>query len=511
MFTTVITVNNSLLAQTTFNSIPNNNSWGISNSVINAYNGYVLVGIGNINKGGLNKIRVAIFDTNGDLIEDKLFGANNEEYITGYYGNGAVINDSTYVIAGGANNKDGVAVGMLYFFNSEFDSINFNEIKVDRFQQFSQVKWNDKKKQVVTLGYVNSNVFTQRFWLVHTDSIGNTIHDTLYGKERSKNKATTLDLCSDGGYLLGGWTERGIPNVEGRSNVWVLKTDSMGSVEWEYFFGDSLSEATFSVIESKKEGYYFGGGKTDYSSQNSRSILGVTQPYIVKLDTNGQVVWQKSFGTAVKDYLFTNLFESDDGSVICCGAISGAYYKGDISGTFGYVAKISSDGKLLWERIHYYTNSYDLVKKEKVRNLLYAIQPTSDGGYVASGEASVDGNEKDFWVLKMDDKGCVGTPCDVKEAVLALEEKDLEKGIGNFSVFPNPAIDKVHIEFGIPTSETITLHIVDQSGKVVYDQLIESETNDFTLSSYGFVSGVYFVRLHSSKTSFPVQKLIIQH
>jgi len=496
-------------AQTTFNARPNNGNWGISNTIFITDSSYAIAGVGGEFRGQ-RKLKVSIFDYTGNLKKEYLHGANYELIGTGYYANGSKINDSSYVIAAGAIDKDGKGVGRMFFLDQSFDSVLFKDFKNYRFQQFSQCRWNEKTKQIIGLGYVNHPVTIGRFWLSKSDSLGNQIWDTLYGTTTHLDKATTIGLCKDGGYILGGWTESyGVPNVNGNANVWIVKTDSNGKVEWERVFGDSLTEAVFSVFEGVDGHFYFSGGRTDYKEPLSRNNNEYSLNYIIKLDSTGKTIWDNSFGTLGKNNSLLSLNQTPDGSLIGCGSKPGRYYKDGVAGIYGYVIKVSSDGELLWERVHHHPDAFDKDSQAGVRGILYSIRPTADGGYIAAGETNTNDNYQDFWVIKMDEEGCIGTPCDLQEAILAQEEIAFQNGIQSFKVFPNPASDLLNLSFSFPVLEEAFVQLVDQSGKVVLHQFI-SNTSNVSLDLSAISSGIYFVSVQSTEYTFPVKKVVVR-
>jgi len=307
-------------AQTTFNVRPNNGNWGISNTIFITDSVYAIAGVGGEFRGQ-KKLRVSTFDYSGNLKKEQLHGANYERIATGFYGNGTKINDNRYVIAGGAIDKNGKGVARMFFLDQTFDSILFRDYKKHWFQQFSQSIWDSKSEHLVCLGHADFSIIDTRFLLTRSDSLGNQIWDTLYGTTTHLDKATTIGLCKDGGYILGGWTESyGVPNVGESANVWIIKTDSNGKVEWERVFGDSLSEAVFSVFEGKDGGFYLGGGRTDYSDEFSRNNPGYGLPFIIKLDALGNTLWDKTFSSVRYNHFLTSLEETPDGSLIGCGS-----------------------------------------------------------------------------------------------------------------------------------------------------------------------------------------------
>ena len=116
-------------------------------------------------------------------------------------------------------------------------------------------------------------------WLIKTDSEGNIQWNrTLGGGDPS-----SLIQTSDGGYAIGGYVGANMPNFL------LVKTDSEGNKQWSKNYGGEGKDVAFSVVPSK-DGCYALAGWT-YSFGGGGSNL-----WLVKTDSVGNVDWNKTYG-----------------------------------------------------------------------------------------------------------------------------------------------------------------------------------------------------------------------
>jgi len=157
----------------------------------------------------------------------------------------------------------------------------------------------------ILAGHTNAFSGSKDIYLVKTDSEGN--------KEWSKHFSTPLDedaysleLTSDGGYIIFGTTENhGAMSLD----FYLLKTDSLGNKEWEQTFGGSGDEVGKSVKQTTDGGFILSGFTNSFGSGNSDF-------YVVKTDASGNKEWEQTFGGLNNDYGWSVDEASDGGFVI---------------------------------------------------------------------------------------------------------------------------------------------------------------------------------------------------
>ena len=250
------------------------------------------------------------------------------------------------------------------------------------------------------------------FWVVKIDASGNKIWEKSYGG-LTEDSVTSLQQTSDGGYILGGYSQSVISGNKTSTNYgsydyWVVKINTNGNKIWEKSFGGSSDDYLRSLQQTSDGGYILGGNSSSGISGSKTNInYGGVDCWVIKLDTNCNVMWQRSFGGSSDDYL-NSLQQTSDG-----GYILGGYSESKISGNktstnygdFDYwIIKADASGNKIWEKS--FGGSGD--------DCLSSLQQTSDGGYILGGNSSsgISGSKtstnygySDFWVVKIDASG----------------------------------------------------------------------------------------------------------
>jgi uncharacterized delta-60 repeat protein len=212
------------------------------------------------------------------------------------------------------------------------------------------------------------------FWLIKFGSDDNIEWQRAYGGPRS-DIAHALDLTSDGGYVVAGFTTSFGASSK---DYFVIKLDEDGVVEWQKRYGAS-GEDVVRVVKQTSDGNYLVAGFT-HSFGQAGDIM------ILMLDESGNLEWQKRYGGAKFEEPGA-IFEVSDGYVVLEQTAS---FSG---GTDGWIFKIDADGNILSQK-RYNGNGFDE---------LSAVRQTPDGGFIVVGETRSFGlTSEDFWVLKFD-------------------------------------------------------------------------------------------------------------
>ncbi len=242
-------------------------------------------------------------------------------------------------------------------------------------------------------------------WVVKTNSTGTILWQKSFGGT-NEDRCNSIALTSDGGYILTGYTystNEDITLNKGQSDVWVVKLSSTGTMQWQKTYGGKQVDAGRSIVPSA-DGYLIAG----YTFSNDGDVTGFkgqSDVWIIKVDNNGVLQWQKCLGGNNLD-LANSIDATTDGNFI----VAGYTYSnnGDVSGNKGqqdvWVVKINASGIIQWQKTYGGTSN-------EVANI---IQPTADGGYIFSGgttsnNVEVSGNRGglDVWVVKINSIGIV--------------------------------------------------------------------------------------------------------
>jgi hypothetical protein len=180
------------------------------------------------------------------------------------------------------------------------------------------------------------------------------------------------------------------------------------AIEWQKCLGGSNWDSASSIQQTSDGDYIVAGftyskdgdvsGNHDYYGYNGY----LNDGWVVKLDTSGNLLWQKCLGGSLSD-VTSSIQQTSDGGYIVAGKTNS--YDGDVSGyhygLFGrydyWVVRLNPSGNLLWQKClggSGYGSS---------------IEQTSDGGYIVAGstnsnDGDVSGHQVDYddiWVVKL--------------------------------------------------------------------------------------------------------------
>ena len=154
------------------------------------------------------------------------------------------------------------------------------------------------------------------FWVVKIDSIGTIEWEQTYGGTNDEQLNTSIQT-SDGGYLLGGHTYSNDGDIQsgnqGGTDYWVVKINSTGTIEWEQTYGGSNGELLYSILPTSDGGYLLGG----YTYSNNGDIQsgnhGEYDCWVVKINSTGTIEWEQTYGGSSYDYIYSNILPTDGG------------------------------------------------------------------------------------------------------------------------------------------------------------------------------------------------------
>ncbi|MFI5220031.1 MAG: T9SS C-terminal target domain-containing protein, partial [Bacteroidia bacterium] len=263
------------------------------------------------------------------------------------------------------------------------------------------------------------NIGDGDYWIVKTDPSGNIQWQNTVGGN-SEDELYSVQQTSDGGYILGGWSQSHISgdkteDLIGGSDYWIVKTDSLGNIQWQNTIGGNDFDWFYSIKQTSDGGYILGGNsKSNISGDKTENCIG-GGPYgdywIIKTDAFGFIQWQNTIGGNDNEEL-SSVFQTLDGGYMIAG-FSWSNISGDktenCNGNRDYwIVKTDASGNIQWQNT--IGGSY--------ANLLYSLQQTSDGGYILGGfsysnisgdktENNLDSTSQtaDYWIVKTDVSG----------------------------------------------------------------------------------------------------------
>ena len=215
-------------------------------------------------------------------------------------------------------------------------------------------------------------------YLIKTDPYGYVQWNKTYGGANS-DIGYSLVQTLDGGYAIAGYTNS---FGAGGYDVFLIKTDVNGTVQWSSTYGGSVDDWGYSMVQTTDGGYAIAGYTT--------SFAGGGDVYLVKTDPAGNMQWNKTYGGTSYDWAYS-IYHTYDAEFIIVGLTTSYGIGGDV-----YVIRSDSSGNMLWNKTFGNTGvdwGYDVVQ-------------TNDGGYSVVGITSSSGsNGVDVFLTKLDSNG----------------------------------------------------------------------------------------------------------
>jgi hypothetical protein len=261
-------------------------------------------------------------------------------------------------------------------------------------------------------------------FLIKTDASGNVQWAKTYGGT-SSDYANSVKQTSDGGYIVAGETES---FGAGRNDIFLIKTDASGNVQWAKTYGGTRYDWPSSVQQTSDGGYIVAGGTYSFGAGNYDIIL-------IKTDASGNIIWAKTYGGTDDDIASSVQQTSDGGYIVAGRTYSFGAGWGDI-----FLIKTDANGNIIWAKTYGGTSS----------DYANSVKQTSDGGcIVAGGTWSFGAGYRDIFLIKTDAKGNViwaktygGTSSDYANSVQQTSDGGYivagwtySFGAGNYDIF----------------------------------------------------------------------------
>ncbi len=220
-------------------------------------------------------------------------------------------------------------------------------------------------------------------WVARLDERGRALWQVALGG-RNTDEAHELVATSDGGCIVAGQTDS---FGAGASDGWIIKLDAQGGVEWQKTYGGAGFEG-FSTIARSPRGYYVGGSLN--MQQGDQDV------WVLEIDVSGEIIWQEMFEGNQFDQM-ASVASTPSGLVFVANSNSDlADRPANVPFHRPWLMALDPDGQVLWSR------TYNLSGGD----LWNHITPTRDGGYVATGEALAAAFFRgDFWIVRLDATG----------------------------------------------------------------------------------------------------------
>lgn len=414
-----------------------------------------------------------VLDIFGNVVSRKIVAAPNRYYYPGYCNSMTRTSDGGYALAGGF--IDSVRPQMLLIKYTAYGDTVWTRTYVN-----DSATVGYQCKQTVDGGYVLVGT-SQEFdpWVdvivIRTDSLGNELWRKYYGGNNS-DYGISIITTPDNGFLIGSESN----SFGGDYDSYVIKTDSLGNVEWTKILGGNLDE-TGPQLAVDYDGNYIVGSNDTYlqpfgpGQGNPSSKLAVA-----KLDPTGNLLWQKDYGAVRQQTAIRSIRVNSNNTIVCAANTS------NMSVVYGCILEVTAGGDSTRMRL-YTNNSHPL-------NAINSLDSTADGGYIMAGLTQAQNNAQ-CWFVKVDSLLCDVAGCDA----VNIDETNTNENIPvSVTVFPNPANEVVNIKTVVPINNGV-LTVMNHLGQTIIELAPNSDV--IALNTSSLPTGFYIFILKNEKVT----------
>lgn len=286
----------------------------------------------------------------------------------------------------------------------------------------------------IICGTTNSFGNGSDVYLIRTDSLGDTLWTRTYGGSAGDVGSAVRPLA-DGGFVIVGST--GSYGV-GYSSVYLVRVNSDGDTLWTTTYGGTRADMGYDVQPTSDNGFIL-AGTTAPTGQNYYDA------YLVKADSLGAIQWEKTYGGIYEDRAYS-VAQTGDGGYIFAGTTDATEGRQ----TDMYLVKVDPLGSVEWSR------AYGGLLSDFARSV--AITPEND--YLIAGYSYSDSNGgADITLLKVGGEG--NTPADWIGPTCPEEQIELSQN------YPNPFNLATRITFSLPRRASYRLSIYNILGQLI--------------------------------------------
>lgn len=316
-----------------------------------------------VNYGGRDAWIVKI-SNNGEIEWENSFGGSSYDYVHkiietqdgGCFFAGVAYTDTTYSVSGSHGYYDGWLVKLDSAGNHEWHKC-YGGANNDTFYDFLQLSdgsfvfvgsiWSNTVNGIPVSNHGNCDL-----WLLKTDSLGNIIWQHLYGGYHQDSGAS-LEQTPDGGFIICGTTLSDDGNVIGFNGFWdrwIVKTDSLGILEWAKCYGGTEADAGRDIIQSG-DGGYIAIGESKSTDGHVSGNHGNWDAWVTRIDSVGNLLWERSLGGSDVDASASILQSIDEEYLVTAYTES---IDGDVTFNHGmrdqWIVKLNDSGEINWQK-----------------------------------------------------------------------------------------------------------------------------------------------------------------
>ncbi len=353
------------------------------------------------------------------------------------------------------------------------------------YDDLQSVKFTPDGGYVWTGGREQTGGYLTDMWLMKTDSVGETAWEIVIPGSSSNAYGTDVLSLMDGGFLAIGNKDTVIGDV-GFFAPLAVRTDANGNILWQRYYAVDDEQwiiATVASVQNTPDGGFILAGTWDYA--NHGELLLWPDAFLLKIDEAGDPLWQSLCGVRYMDTA-SSVAVALDGGYLTAG-----YYVMGGSQHALFLSRTNTSGDTLWTKILPYPLGEG-----------HAILAVGSGQFLVAGSTySLENQNWDGWIVKLDSTHEVGVG----------PRGGSSPSEFRIAIFPNPFNSTTEFSFTLSHSGTVRLKVYDLLGQevaTVVDDRLSAGEHSVRFAAEDLSSGLYLARLETSEFSL-TRKLVI--
>ncbi|UEQ78619.1 T9SS type A sorting domain-containing protein [Chryseobacterium arthrosphaerae] len=466
----------------------------------------------------------------GDQVWEKYFSGQNHDYLSAT----VTTQDGGFLLAGTSYSGKGLDKKEDSRGGSDIWLIRLNEFGDELWQKTLGTSSDEEARSVIQttdLGFfVAGNVQnsskgygSKDVWITRLDKDGKELSQLILGG-KGLDEVEKMIPTKDGGALLGIYSRSsefrdsgsGIRTSESKSSsgstasrnlssatstaisqmpkassnygegdYWIVKLDKNGKVEWEKNYGGK-GDDHIRTLALTSTGYIIGGeSRSERSGNKTVGTQEGTDLWLISLNERGDEQWQKSYNFKNRDVLMgmSVIHSADDKS--SKGILLGGYTQAE--------GRIEKDDETFWmlyldqngnEQWRKYVAGESRQREERLSDL----KLNRDGSIILAGTSAKELGKENWKIIKLGDK----------QVSQLIEKQDIR-------IYPNPVSDYAYVEIGFDFKEADIL-LYDMSGRQL--QSLKTKNNVTKINTQALVQGAYLVTIKTDNNKTANAKLI---
>jgi hypothetical protein len=338
---------------------------------------------------------------------------------------------------------------------------------------------------VITGRTFQDSIYNTDVYLLKIDSSGDIQWLKSYNKA-SEDEGLSVQQTNDNGFIISAMV-----NYETSGDIWLVKTDSVGDTIWTKMYTSEYLTIGYSVCQTTDGGYFVAGTNTELKGELESNI------YLLKTDSAGDTIWTKTISKSYSDIAFSGIQTIDGGYIVVGKTITNGTSNSNI-----YIVKLDYVGNVLWANEIGNQNDCDFSGRD--------IAETKDVGFIITGlKAFENFHYVDLCLLKVNSEGILTS---LKNNTMLPQDFLLHQN------YPNPFNPTTKIKFSVPSTSIINISVYNILGERIRTLL----NREFTTGSFEVVwngknnnnirmaSGIYFIRMEAENFLQSIKAILIK-